>query len=147
MSENPAYHLRTPANDNEWRKYHSIRRKVLFENRGLFGVYDEDHPDEYAQGNHPLLLIHEGNPIGAIRVDVHGEVGIFRRVAIREDMQHCGHGKVMLSLAEGFSRNIGCSIVKSYVDPEAIGFYERCGFDYDITTANEKHVPMYKKLA
>jgi GNAT superfamily N-acetyltransferase len=146
MTEQSAYHLKAPARDEEWRIYHAIRRKVLFENRGLFGVYNEAHPDESAHGNHPLILIYEGEPIGVIRVDIDGQLAVFRRVAIREDVQRCGHGKVMISLAEDFARGEGCSFVRSYVDPGAVGFYERCGFNYDASTsAHEKHVPMYKK--
>jgi GNAT superfamily N-acetyltransferase len=146
MIEKTAYRLRAPASDEEWRTYHAIRRKVLFENRGLFGVYNEGHPDEFAQGNHPMVLIHEGQPIGVIRIDVEGLLAIFRRVAIREDVQRCGHGKVMLSLAEDFARDNGCSFIRSYVDPAAVGFYERCGFSHDTSTAaDEKHVPMFKK--
>jgi hypothetical protein len=30
-----------------WRVYHAIRRKALFENRGRFGVYNENHSDEF----------------------------------------------------------------------------------------------------
>jgi GNAT superfamily N-acetyltransferase len=148
MTKDTAYHLRPPASDQEWRTYHAIRRKVLFENRGQVGVYNETHPDEFAKGNHPMLLIYRGESIGVIRIDVDGELAIFRRVAIREDVQRCGHGRVMLSLAEGFALDKGCSLVKSYVDPDAVGFYERCGFNHETSTAvDEKHVLMYKKWA
>ena len=87
MSGAPTYELRTPTIEDDWRAYHSIRRKVLFENRGQFGVYDQNHPDEHSDGNHPLLLIHNGEPIGVIRVDIRGTLAILRRVAIREDLQ------------------------------------------------------------
>ncbi|MBO0799148.1 MAG: hypothetical protein J2P31_10045 [Blastocatellia bacterium] len=65
MTEDVAYQyqLRAPANDEEWRAYHAIRRKVLFENRGLFGIYIENHPDEFAPGNHPMILFHQGEAI------------------------------------------------------------------------------------
>ena len=41
MTEELGYDLRRPCNDDEWRAYHAIRREVLFENRGYFGIYDE----------------------------------------------------------------------------------------------------------
>jgi hypothetical protein len=41
------HHLRRPSSDDEWSAYHMIRRKVLFENRGSFGVYNENHPDNF----------------------------------------------------------------------------------------------------
>ena len=143
------HRLKAPASAEEWRTYHAIRRKVLFENRGLIGVYDEHRPDELASGHYPLVLLHHGEPIGVIRIDIDGEMAIFRRVAIRDDVQRCGHGKVMLALAEEFARSRGCSFVKSFVDPQAVGFYERCGFNHENSTstdgADAKHVPMYKK--
>jgi hypothetical protein len=54
------------------RVYHDIRREVLFEARGQFGVYNENHPDDVAAGNHAKLLLHRGHPVGVIRIDVSG---------------------------------------------------------------------------
>jgi GNAT superfamily N-acetyltransferase len=143
------HRLRAPAGAEEWRTYHAIRRKVLFENRGLIGVYDEHHPDEFASDHYPMLLLHEGEPIAVIRIDIDGQIAVFRRVAVRDDVQRCGHGKVMLSLAEDFARSRGCGFAKSFVDPQAVGFYERCGFNHEKSTstdgADAKHVPMFKK--
>src|SRR5262245_61705267 len=110
MSATTPYSLKAPAADDEWRTYHAIRRKVLFENRGHFGVYDESHPDDLAPGNYPMLLMYGNEPIGVIRVDVDGELAIFRRVAIREDVQRRGNGSVMVSLAEEFARGKGCTL-------------------------------------
>jgi GNAT superfamily N-acetyltransferase len=128
MFSDPTYELRTPTIEEDWRAYHSIRRKVLFENRGQFGVYDENHPDEHSDGNHPLLLIHNGEPIGVIRVDISGTLAIFRRVAIREDLQRSGHGRVLLALAESFAQSSGCNQISSEVASDAVGFYQRCGY-------------------
>lgn len=131
MNEKAAYHLRAPMSDEEWRTYHAIRRHVLFESRGLSGVYDENHPDTFAPGNHPLLLFHDGEAIGAIRVDIEDRLAIFRQIAIREDMQRRGHGRAMLSLAEGFALEKGCRLVRTYSAPDAAGFYVRCQYHQD----------------
>src|SRR5262245_56858323 len=113
MFDDVTYELRTPTSAEDWRAYHRIRRKVLFENRGQFGVYDENHPDEHRAGNHPLLLIHNDEPIGVIRVDITNTQAIFRRVAIREDLQRSGHGRMLLALAESFARREGCNKIRS----------------------------------
>ena len=112
----------------EWETYHALRRTVLFEARGLVGVYDASHPDETAEGHHPLLLFHRGEAIGVIRVDVKGDEAIFRRVAVRPDRQRKGHGQTMLTLAERFAAAKGCRIVRSSVDRDAVEFYVRCGY-------------------
>ncbi|HEY8186154.1 MAG TPA: GNAT family N-acetyltransferase [Pyrinomonadaceae bacterium] len=139
--------LCSPRNHDDWSAYHTIRRKVLFENRGEFGVYIENHPDEFESGHHPLVLVHTDATIGVIRVDVEDRVAWFRRVAIREDQQGRGHGRCLLRLAEAFARRQGCHEVRSNVAADAVGFYERCGYAHDIAEAEPGSVPMRKALA
>jgi len=122
------HQLVTPASEVEWRTYHEIRRRVLFEGRGLVGVYQEDRPDERAPGHYPKLLLYRGEPVGVVRIDVDVSTAICRRVAIRSDAQRLGHGRVLLSLVEQFARDQGCDCVVSSVAPDAVEFYERCGF-------------------
>lgn len=120
--------LRSPATDAEWRVYHDIRRRVLFELRGRGAAYDPTHADEFRPGHYPLVLWHGGEAIGVIRIDIDVDVAIFRRVAVREDAQRLGHGRRLLANAERFARTHGCTRVESHVDPSAVGFYARCGF-------------------
>ena len=122
------YELRPPHGDAEWTAYHEIRRHVLFERRGRGAEYDPRHPDDAKPGNHPLLLLHDGVPLGVIRVDVDHERATFRRVAIREDAQRRGHGRALLQAAEAFARAQGCVRVESHVAADAVPFYLRCGF-------------------
>ena len=139
--------LHRPDSEDDWRAYHLIRREVLFENRGSFGVYDENHPDEFAKGNHPLILVYRSIPIGVIRVDVRDQVAWFRRVAVRRDLQRAGHGRVLLSLAENFAREQSCYEVRSNVAIDAVAFYERCGYSRgDATLAASESIHMVKRL-
>ena len=127
--------------------YHAIRRKVLFENRGQFGIHDENYPEEFETVNHPLILIYKGVPIGVIRIDIELSVAWFRRVAVREELQRAGHGRVLLRLAEAFARDQGCDEVRSNVAADAVGFYERCGYLRDSSSkARSDSVPMQKHL-
>jgi GNAT superfamily N-acetyltransferase len=147
MNEDTNYILRSPENEEEWRVYHAIRRKVLFENRGRFGIYNENHADEFEKDNHPLILFDRDTPVGVIRIDIHDRVAWFRRIAVREDLQRAGHGRILLSLAEAFAREAGCGEVRSNVAVDAIGFYERCGYLRDLSLPTERgNVPMFKLL-
>jgi GNAT superfamily N-acetyltransferase len=147
MTEELGYNLRRPCNDDEWRAYHAIRREVLFENRGYFGIYDDNHPDEFADGNYPLILVRDGVPIGVIRVDVRDRVAWLRRVAVRGDLQRAGHGKILLELAESFALKESCNEVRSNVAVDAVGFYERCGYSRDVSTRpGTESIPMLKRL-
>jgi GNAT superfamily N-acetyltransferase len=125
------YELVSPADSDTWQAYHDIRRVVLFEARGRVGVYDEHHPDDSTPGHYPKLLLHDQKPVGVIRIDIHRHTAILRRVAIRAEAQRKGHGRVMLSLAQDFAANRGCRRLTSSVAPDAVGFYEKCGFVID----------------
>ena len=127
------YELRAPANDGEWRALHDIRRKVLFENRGKFGTYIENHPDDFKAGHFPLVLLYQAVVIGVVRVEIVGTTAWLRRVAIREDLQRMGHGRVLLELAEAFAKSKSCDEVLSNAAVEAVGFYERCGYTPDLS--------------
>jgi GNAT superfamily N-acetyltransferase len=122
------YELVSPADSASWRAFHDIRREVLFEARGQYGVYDESHPDDAAPGNHPKLLLHRGRPVGVIRIDISGHEALLRRVAIRSELQRCGHGRALVSLAEAFAMSHRCGRLASHVARDAVGFYEKCGF-------------------
>jgi GNAT superfamily N-acetyltransferase len=129
------HELRRPANSDEWRAFHAIRRTVLFENRGKVDAYIENHPDDSKTGNYPLVLIYEGDVIGVIRIDISESVAWLRRVAIREDLQRLGHGRILLSLAEAFAKAKACREVRSNAAVEAVGFYERCGYVRDLSVS------------
>lgn len=130
------HELRAPASEEEWLALHAIRRRVLFENRGKFETYIENHPDDFKTGHHPLILLHRGVVIGVVRVEVSGTVAWLRRVAIRDDVQRLGHGRALLQLAEAFSKAHGCNEVVSNAAVEALGFYESCGYVRDASTVS-----------
>jgi GNAT superfamily N-acetyltransferase len=129
--DNGRYELRRPMSDGEWDSYHGLRRVILFERRGRFGVYDAAHADELRPENHPFLFLVDGEAAGTIRIDIVANEALFRLVTIRETLQRQGHGRRMLSLAETFVRGQGRRVMRSHVNRDAIGFYERCGFTRD----------------
>ncbi len=46
-----SYKLVKVSTESDWREYHSLRRRVLWEGRGRNG-YDDRHADEYLFSNH-----------------------------------------------------------------------------------------------
>jgi N-acetylglutamate synthase-like GNAT family acetyltransferase len=80
------------------------------------------------QVDRPLLLWDGGIAVGVIRIDLQGEVAVFRRVAVRDDLQRRGYGRRLLDLATQFAERQACVRIDSHVDPDAVGFYSRCGF-------------------
>ncbi len=135
----PNHHLRAPSCDSDWEAYHRIRETVLWEARGRFGVYDRDHPDEHAAGHHPLLLEHEGEIVGVVRIDLLEDAAWLRRVAIAATAQGGGHGRALLELAAALARGHGATLLRSNVAEDAIGFYERCGWTRVEWLTMERH--------
>jgi len=137
-----AYELKPPSTADEWSAYHQIRGVVLWEERGIFGEYDEHHPDEYKPNHFPQLLLLDGKPIGVIRIDLIEGVAWFRRVAITAKQQRWGRGRELLRRSESFARDRGALRVESSVDGDAIFFYRK--MDYESRPHDEKS--MYKTL-
>ena len=114
--------------ERDWHEYHSIRRTVLWERRGLSN-YDENHADEYSPANHPLLLRLNRRAIGTVRLDDCGNgTGAVRLVAIEPEFQRQGHGRVLSDFIENYARRLG--ILTLYVNavPEAVGYYRKLGW-------------------
>jgi GNAT superfamily N-acetyltransferase len=146
-----AHELVTPTTTGEWDSFHRIRREVLFEARGQYGAYNADHPDDRAPNNYPKLLVYMGEHVGVVRIDVAGHIAALRRVAIRADVQRQGHGRALLSLAQRFARDAGCTEMVSYVAPDAVQFYQGFGFvvarDGATGPSGRESVFMTKQLA
>ena len=110
-----------PGCDHDWQAYHGIRRRV----------FHLPWPEDPISPNcHPLLLLLEDRPIGAIQVDdLQNRTAALRLVAVDPAFQGSGHGRAMLERAEQFVRELGCSRAVVYATPEAAGFYQTVGYE------------------
>ena len=140
--------LISPTTDSEWNAYHRIRESVLWEARGMVGVYDSSHPDEYKENNYPKLLVYETRHIGVVRIDLDtaSRTAGFRRVAISTNEQRKGFGKELMKLSEDFALSHGCNHLHANVSPDAIGFYEKIGYELEPNhPMNDPKNPRMKK--
>jgi GNAT superfamily N-acetyltransferase len=119
------YHLKIVDRPDQWRAMHDIRRAVLFAPERLAVAYDEDHPDDRMEGNTPFLFCENDEPVGVVRLDAHGEIGIVRLVAIVADRQRAGLGRAMDALLVAEARRRGISILRVNAAADAVGFYEK----------------------
>lgn len=122
------YDLIAVSRPEHWRPFHDIRRQELFEAKGRFGIYDDNHPDDVAAFAHPFLLVFEGRPIGTTRLDLHGDVAIFRLVAITAAEQGRGHGRVLGAMVEEKARELGATTLYVNAAADAVGYYEKTGW-------------------
>ena len=140
------YVLKQAETESDWSAYHGIREDVLWKARGRADTYNRSHPDDFKPGNFPMLLIHDGEPIGVLRIDIQSDVAWFRRVAIREGLQRQGHGREMMRLAMAFAREKGCRSVRSNVARAALGFYRKLSFSEIANEHSDGGVPMAMQL-
>ena len=119
------------STDAQWEAYHSIRKQVLVDERGLIrGQYMDDHPDDRKPNHFPVLLSLNNEYIGAMRIDIHGndKLGVMRTVAIVKGMRGKGQGKKMLQLAEDYCLKKECNTTTVVSADDAIEFYQKCGY-------------------
>lgn len=123
------YELIEVTDPADWVAYHAIRRQELFEARGRYGVYSENHPDEYAPNAHCYLLKLDGRPLGTTRLDIRADgAAIVRMVAITGAEQGRGHGRVLGQMVEERARGFGAQAVFLNAAETAVGFYRRTGW-------------------
>lgn len=146
------YELRPVRSPGEWQTLHAIRRTVLFPPGRLSVEYDENHPDDRAEGNVPFLLLRDAEPIGVVRLDFRGTVAIVRLVAVAEGQQRQGHGRQLDTLIEIEARRRGASSLRVNAAPDAVGYYEKLGWQHafwdkgELTVIAEDCIQMTKDL-
>ncbi len=124
------YQLVEVAEAQDWADFHAIRRVELFEAKGRFGIYDDRHPDDYADFAHPYLLKRDGRALGTTRLDLFGQGrAAIRLVAIKAAEQSRGHGRVLEQMVAERARGFGVDTLLVNAAAEAVGFYEKTGWE------------------
>jgi GNAT superfamily N-acetyltransferase len=123
------YTLRPVRSPREWAAYHAIRRDAIFAALLPGQPYDEHDPDEFAPDHFPHVLIHDGDIVGTVRIDLIGKKGAgLRLISVRGDLQRQGHGRVLLRLAEQTARTFGKTEIVINAHPSALAFYLANGY-------------------
>jgi GNAT superfamily N-acetyltransferase len=111
-----------------WEVFHEICKKEIFEKASV--QYDEKHPSFSDERFSHFLLIIGSSPGGAVKIELldRGSEAILRIIALKEEFQNKGIGKVALQKIENFLSSKG--VLKLYLnsDPEVAMFYEKCGY-------------------
>lgn len=124
-----AYELKIVENDYDWKIYHEIREKDLFEYYGLHGVYDKNLPAEYLKSNYSLLFLRNNIPIGTCRIDTNNKKeGILRLVVIKKNKRGLGYGRKLNSLIENYAKKRGFEKLLVNAKEEAADYYLKMGW-------------------
>jgi N-acetylglutamate synthase-like GNAT family acetyltransferase len=147
------YELKRVETVEDWRQLHAIRRAVLFSPVRHKFEYDENHPDDRAEGNVPYLLLLDGAPIGVVRLDKRASLGVVRLVAIRSERQREGHGRIMSDLIDAEELRLGITELCVNAAADAVGYYDKTGWKRgswdptELTGLAENCVQMTKSLS
>jgi GNAT superfamily N-acetyltransferase len=124
--------LRPARTPHDWAAYHAIRRDAIFAPLLPAQVYDANDAndaDEFAPGNLPHVLVHRGEVVGTVRIDlIDDRQGGLRLIGIRRDLQRQGHGAVLLGLAEQVVRGLGRTEAVINAHPSSLRFYLANGY-------------------
>jgi N-acetylglutamate synthase-like GNAT family acetyltransferase len=131
MNSNGHYELVQASSPEDWEALHNLRRSELFTR--MEGVtYNADHPDDRAPNHFPLILKFQDQHIGTARLDLFENGGAaIRLVAIAQQEQRKGYGRVLEQLFEEFARSKGVSKIFVNAHSSAVGYYERLGFVHE----------------
>ncbi|HZN29214.1 MAG TPA: GNAT family N-acetyltransferase [Xanthobacteraceae bacterium] len=123
------YVLRPVKSAADWSAYHAIRRDGIFAPLLPGQAYDESDPDEHQPGNLPHVLLHNGDVVGTVRIDLIDETHAgLRLIGIRPDLRRRGHGAVLLVLAERAARAFGRTDIVINAHPTSLAFYLANGY-------------------
>ncbi|MEL4073460.1 GNAT family N-acetyltransferase [Ochrobactrum sp. GPK 3] len=123
------YSLDLVHTSRDWTEIHKIRSEVLFDGFDDGFIYDENHPDDRLPGHFPFILRYDEETIGTARLDINGEIGVVRLVAIAKRYQSKGHGKVLDALIEAEGRKHNLKMLCVNAEPQAVQFYMHTGWE------------------
>ncbi len=121
MSVEIHYLKRGEANHQLLGHCQAIRRRVFVEGQGVAEAIDFDGNDD--SSSH-LLLLHEGNPVGTLRIRKTEKGMKLERIAVLPAFRGRGYGELLVKA--GLSKVEGSIYINAQVS--SMGFYEHVGF-------------------
>lgn len=107
----------------------AIRRKVFIDEQGVSEAEDVDGLDPVALH---LLAMQDAEPVGTARLLVEGAVGKIGRVCVLPQARGMGLGAALIRAAVAELRVMpGVAKAKLGAQVQALGFYERLGFEVE----------------
>ena len=130
------FDLHRPKTDTDWNAYHSIRERALWTGAkmaSVFGAYNKNHPQQYANDYIPLIIARNDIIIGTIGLQDMGNQSYgreveMRAVAIEPACQGQGYGGVMMMMAESAAAKAGFARAGVWSGDDVVLFYARHGF-------------------
>ena len=118
--------IRSPETQEEWESYYDLRYRVLREPLNQPRGSERNEMD--ATGIH-FAIFDEGRIVAIARLDRADDVtGQVRFVAVEQDLQGKGYGRLIMDVCEQASRDRGDQKMMLQARDYAVDFYLRLGY-------------------
>lgn len=105
----------------------ALRHRVFVDEQAVPVDLERDGLDGEAM--HAVVLAPDGTALATGRILVRGEVAKYQRIAVARDLRGHGLGRLVMDALDGLARASGCRTARLSSQVDAIGFYERLGFE------------------
>ena len=93
------------------------------------GVEHELDSGDHSEAKYILVFDHQGTPVGTCRLNVlddnHGKI---ERVSVLKQYRHQGVGRVVITEAEKWFKELGIHHISINSRDNSVGFYEKLGY-------------------
>jgi GrpB-like predicted nucleotidyltransferase (UPF0157 family)/GNAT superfamily N-acetyltransferase len=112
---------------NEWYRYHSIRKKQLFDRANL--RYDKKHPTIFSSDCFHFILYKGVEIVTIAMVEfLDDKIAVLRGLATDEPYKRKGYAQEMMHLLERWVKYQNRQVIKMHANLEAELFYRKLGY-------------------
>ncbi|WP_040952438.1 GNAT family N-acetyltransferase [Gorillibacterium massiliense] len=120
---------------------YEVRTKAFVEGQGI--PKDLEFDEAYGQTYQYLLLEDESIPVATARINTgHDGYAKIERVAVIPGYQNKGYGRILISAAEDWVKELGFRRIVITSQEQAAGFYERLGYTVRPDIKVESRIPI-----
>lgn len=120
--------ITSPKTKEEFKAYYALRFRIL---REPLGQHRGSEKDDYEPISHHFMAIDTDTReiVGVVKLfEKESGVGQFSHIAVAEEYQHKGIGRMLIETVEKKARELGYTRLGTLTRLTATGFYERCGY-------------------
>jgi len=120
--------IKQPKTKEEFKNYYALRYRVL---RESLGQPKGTEKDDYEPISIHFMAVDKdsGEIVGVVKLfEKEPGVGQFSHMAVAENRQHQGIGKMLINAVEVKAKELGYKTLGTTIRINSTNFYEKCGY-------------------
>lgn len=122
-----AWRVLTDPGEAELEAAFALRHRVFVKEQAVPVELERDGLD--GEARHAVVVGSDGVAVAAGRLLVRGEVAKYQRIAVAVELRGQGLGRLVMGALDGVAWAAGCRSARLSSQVDAIGFYERLGYE------------------